>query len=201
MSGLGLPTGGGGDFIPFLKYNAKSGRWYSKQEDAADDKEVKGMTAILDLAQIKTGKFKFAAGVAPDLKFDSSLGAGDAAKPDETYKPGFYVLAFAKSIGGLREFTSNAGVVNEAMNELYDAYIAAPEAGQGKLPVVKCVEEKPVESKHGTNYKPVFEIQKWVDRPAEMALADAPKPEAAITPKVDVPPPAESVPDEEDEFA
>jgi len=201
MSGLGLPTGGGGDFIPFLKYNAKSGRWYSKQEDAADDKEVKGMTAILDLAQIKTGKFKFAAGVAPDLKFDSSLGAGDAAKPDETYKPGFYVLAFAKSIGGLREFTSNAGVVNEAMNELYDAYIAAPEAGQGKLPVVKCVEEKPVESKHGTNFKPVFAIQKWVDRPAEMPLADAPVKEAAITPKADVPPPAESVPDEEDEFA
>jgi hypothetical protein len=199
--GLGLPTGGAGNFIPYLKYNAKAGRFHSKiDEPGKGDQEVKPMTAIFDLAQIKTGKFKFAAGVAPDLRFDSSIGAGDA-QGDEGYKPGFYVLAFAKSIGGLREFTSNAGVVNEAMNELYDAYIAAPEATEGKLPVVKCVKEDPIDRGHGANYKPVFAIQKWVDRPAEMPLAAAPVKEAAITPKADVPPPAESVPDEEDEFA
>lgn len=49
----------------------------------------------------------------------------------------------------MREFASTAGSVIEAMNGLYDAWLAAPEAAQGKLPVVRCAGVLPVTGKHG----------------------------------------------------
>ena len=55
------------------------------------------------------------------------------------------------------------------MNQLHDAYMAAPEQAAGKLPVVRCASVLPVTSKHGTNYQPVFQIVQWVDVPAELA--------------------------------
>ena len=67
---LGLPQGGDGDFIPYLKYNAKAGRWYSKVENNGEfeEKEIEGLTAIFDLANIRTGYMKFAAGEAPRIE-------------------------------------------------------------------------------------------------------------------------------------
>ena len=65
--GLGLPSGGSGDFVLYIKYNAKAGRWYSKYDEEGD-KEVSDMTAVFDLANIKTGQIKFAAGQAPKTK-------------------------------------------------------------------------------------------------------------------------------------
>ena len=171
--GLGLPTGGGSaDFIQYVKYNAKAGRWYCKHDDG--EAEVKQLTAIFDLPGIKTGNFKYAAGMAPDYRFDSSVGECDAAN-DEGYKRGFYVLMFSpKTLGGVREFSSNAGSVNEAMNDLFSEFEEAPESKEGKYPVVTCDDVVPVENKHGTNYKPVFKIVKWVDRPDDIPLPSAP---------------------------
>lgn len=162
--GLGLPTGGdGGAFVPYCKWNSKAGRFYKKTDDG--DKEVKNLTAIFDLHGIKTGNFKFMAGQAPVSNFDSSVGACDA-EGGEGFKRGFYVLLYAeKALGGLREFSSNAGACNDGMNDLYAAFEAAPEAKAGKYPVVKLVDGQAIESQHGTNFKPVFEIVKWVDDP------------------------------------
>lgn len=166
--GLGLPAGGTGDFILYAKYNAKAGRWASKYEGEGD-KEVANMTAIFDLENIKTGQIKFAAGQAPEQSFDSSVGANDATQPDDGFKRGFLVHIFSeKNIGGLREFSSNAGVCNEAMNSLYDAYEKGKGDNPGKLPVVKCAKVEAIEGKHGTNYQPVLEIIQWADRPEEM---------------------------------
>ena len=199
--GLGLPTGGGSaDFVQYVKYNAKAGRWYCKNDDG--EAEVKQLTAIFDLAQIKTGNFKYAAGVAPDYRFDSSVGACDAAS-DEGYKRGFYVLMYSpKTLGGVREFSSNAGTVNEAMNDLYSAFEAAPEAKAGKCPVVTCEDVQPVENKHGTNYRPVFKIVKWVDRPDDLPMQKATvatqgSPSPAKAPAEAAVPPAA---DDDDEF-
>lgn len=189
--GLGLPAGGTGDFVLYIKYNAKAGRWYSKY-DGEGDQEVNDMTAVFDMANIKTGYLKFAAGQAPEHSFDSSVGANDAGQPDDGFKRGFLVHIFSdKNIGGLREFSSNAGVANEAMNTLFDAYEAGLAQNPGKLPVVKCTRVDPIEGKHGTNYAPVLEIVQWADRPAGMdtgaAAPAAPAPQAAAPA---VPPPA-----------
>ena len=185
--GLGLPAGGSGDFVLYIKYNAKAGRWVSKYDDEGD-KEVSDMTAVFDLANIKTGQIKFAAGQAPEQIFDSSTGAADAVASEEGYKRGFLVHIFSdKNIGGLREFSSNAGVCNDAMNTLYDAYEKAKDANPGLSPVVKCSRIDPIEGKHGTNYQPVLEIIQWAKMPdgvvaAEQVAPAVPAPAAAAVP-------------------
>jgi len=185
MGFMSNPATGDGNFTPFLKYNAKAGRWYTK-EDKQDGQEfeVTNMTAMFDLENIKTGWFLFAAGVAPSKTFDPSL-AQAAAKPGDGFKRGFEVLAFSeKNLQGLREFSSTAGAVIEAMNSLYDAWEAGKGANPGKVPVVKCASVSPITNKHGTNYAPKLEIVSWTDRPKEMSgtVAAAPSPAPAPAP-------------------
>jgi len=187
-----------GEFKVFVKYNAKAGRWYTKDDKPeATEYEVTNMTAVFDIPNIKTGWFLFAPGVAPVKQFDPSLSEA-APKPGDGFKRGFELDVFSdKNLGGLREFASTAGAVIEAMNDLYDAYTTAPEAGQGKLPVVKCTGVTPVTGKHGTNYRPVLEIAAWVDRPGELVGANVaatpkadPTPTPSPAPTGHVPPPA-----------
>ncbi|MCP4700702.1 MAG: hypothetical protein GY862_28185 [Gammaproteobacteria bacterium] len=186
MTGLGLPTGGDGNFVPYLKYNAKAGRWYTKDDEGAEF-EVSQITAVFDFTGIKTGLMMFATGQAPDYVFDSAVGANDAVQPaGGLHKRGFQLLVFAeKSFNGVRELSSTAGVVNKVMNELYGAYDVAPEKAQGQLPVVTCNGVTPVESKHGTNYAPNLAIVGWTVRPAafDEAPADtalAPQPSSGV---------------------
>lgn len=184
MGFMSNPASGDGNFTPYLKYNAKAGRWYTK-EDKQDGQEfeVTNMTAMFDLENIKTGWFLFAAGVAPAKTYDPSL-AQAAAKPGDGFKRGFEVLAFSeKNLQGLREFSSTAGAVIEAMNSLYDAWEAGKGANSGKVPVVKCASVSPITNKHGTNYAPKLEIVSWADRPKEISGASTSAPAPAPTPE------------------
>jgi len=208
MGFMSNPSGGEGGFTPYVKYNAKAGRWYTKEDkqDGAEF-EVTNMTAIMDLENIKTGWFLFNAGVAPAKTFDPSL-AQAAAKPGDGFKRGFEVLAFSdKNLQGLREFSSTAGAVIEAMNNLYDAWEAGKAANPGKLPVVKCESVSPVTNKHGTNYAPKLAIVSWADRPKEMqgaaassAPAASPAPSAPAQHVPPPPPPAAASDDDAPEF-
>ena len=167
-------TGEGGSFKVFCKYNAKAGRFYTKKDEQdAPEFEVTNFTAIFDMDNLKTGWFLFAPGVAPVKNFDPSLSQA-VAKPGEGFKRGFELDVFSeKNLLGVREFASTAGVVIDAMNALYDNWVAARPANPGKLPVVKCVGVHPVTNKHGTNYAPQFEIVSWADRPAELGDGSA----------------------------
>ena len=86
------------------------------------------------------------------------------------------------------------------MNPLHDAFEAAPERGQGLVPVVTMSGTEPVTTKgpqgSSTNYRPRFEIVKWVERPAGLQPG-APRPAASS-----VPAPATSAPapDRDTEF-
>lgn len=182
---------GDGNFTIYLKYNAKAGRWYTKDDKPeAAEYEVTNMTAVFDLANVKTGWFLFAAGVAPVKQFDPSLSV-KAEKPGDGFKRGFEMLVFSdKNLGGVREFASTAGAVIESINTLYDAFLAAPESGAGKLPVVKCSGVQPVTGKHGTNYSPTLEIVSWVDRPDALKTGEA-APAAVSAPPPPAPPAAQ----------
>jgi hypothetical protein len=106
------------------------------------------------------------------------------------FKQGFeltILLSNACGGGPAREFSSTAGCVIEAVDALHDAFMAAPESGQGKLPVVKMLDTVPVKSGQSTNYKPVFQIIAWKDRPAELPVADA-APSASPAPAAATPP-------------
>jgi len=166
--------GGDGEFTVYVKYNAKAGRWYTKDDAPnAAEFEVVNMTAVFDIPNLKTGWFLFQAGSAPDKAINPQLSAW-GPKPSDAHKRGFQINLFSdKNLLGVREFASTAGSVIEAMNGLYDAWLAAPEATQGKLPVVRCAGVLPVTGKHGVNYAPVLEIVAWVDRPAQLGEVTA----------------------------
>lgn len=186
---------GGGDFKVFCKYNAKAGRFYTKDDKPnAEEYEVVNMTAVFDFDNLKTGWFLFVPGVAPVKQFNPTIDDWQPS-PGEGFKRGFELDLFSeKNLGGLREFTSTAGAVVDAMNEVYDAWKAARDANPGRLPVVKCEGVLPVTGKHGTNYKPQFEIAAWTDRPAELngsAPAKVTTP-AQTTQAAPPPPPAKS---------
>jgi hypothetical protein len=66
--------------------------------------------------------------------------------------------------------------MNCAIIKLYNEYENAPEAKQGKVPVVKCVSITPGKSKFGTNYEPDLRIINWVDRPAALPNPEPAKP-------------------------
>jgi hypothetical protein len=193
-----------GDFKVYVGFNAKAGRWYTKR-DGKDEPlfEVTDMTAVFDMPGLQTGWFKFSAGVAPEKVMDPSFSAS-APNPGQNFKRGFQIDLYSeKNLLGLREFSSTAGIVIEAMNALYDAWTAAPETAAGQLPVVRCVGVTPVGNKHGTNYQPKFEIIGWTDRPAafgeggtaaHVPVAPAPAAPAPVAPAAHMPPPAAAAP-------
>jgi hypothetical protein len=187
MAFMSSPSGGG-DFKPFLKYNAKAGRWYTKADEAgAVEYEVTNMTAVFDMENIHPGWFLFAAGVAPVKQLDPSM-SQQSASPGDGFKRGFEMLVYSdKNLGGVREFASTAGVVIDAMNALHTDWEAAPERSSGKLPVVKCVGTLPITGKHGTNFSPALEIVSWVDRPSVLPGAQVASQQQAAAP-----PPASS---------
>jgi hypothetical protein len=172
-----------GDFLPYLKFNGKAGRWYTRN-DVGEEIEITDLHAIFDLAQIRTGWIYFAENEPPQTVWDTN--GTTAPKPPNLPKAkrGFAVAVFAPKLGGLREFsaTSNGAVI--AMRDLYDnQYERAPERLQGKVPVVTCEKVLPVKSKFGTNFEPVLKIVKWVDRPIGLTV-EAP----AMVPPKPVPP-------------
>lgn len=171
-------SGDGEDFKVYVKYNAKAGRWYTKEDKPdAEEFEVFDMTAVFDFPNLRTGWFLFAPGVAPVKQLNEP--GSFAPKPSPDFKRGFQINVFSgKNLLGVREFASTAGAVIDAMNAVHDAYEASPESKAGKLPIVKCVTVKPIVGKHGTNYSPVLEIVGWTDRPAE--LTDVPPTAAKI---------------------
>jgi len=193
MGFMQAPSGGEGNFKVFVKYNAKAGRWYTKKDEKdAPEFEVTNMTAVFDMENLRTGWFLFAAGTAPVKQYNPDMMTWSPS-PGGDFKKGFELDLFSeKNLLGVREFASTAGVVIEAMNELYDAWEAGRGKNPGKLPVVKCAGVQAVVGSHGTNYKPALEIVSWVDRPAELgaATAKAADPEPEKKAAEHAPPPA-----------
>lgn len=156
------------DFIPYIKYNGKAGRWYIRNDAGMED-EVRDMTAIFDLANIKTGWIMFSENGPPVSQWDNGA---MAAQPGPNYKRGFSVKVFSpQKLGGMREYQSNANVSIIAIRNLYEAYEAAPEAKQGLVPVVQCTDVAPIKGFKGVNYQPTLKIVKWVPRPDGLTIA------------------------------
>lgn len=169
----------GGDFDPYVKYNAKAGRWYTKGENG--EVEVQHPVFVADFKNVKTGWLLFLEGQAPNCVWDANLST-PAPKPSDAHKRGFEVRLFSKAhFGGVVQLSSSSMHLCNAINDLYMQYEAAPEAGQGKLPVVKFTGSTPMKDKMGTNYRPNFVIEKWVDRPAEFDDAKEAAPQSAAS--------------------
>ena len=159
---LNLSTPGeGGDFTPSIKFNAKDGEWFKREE--GEDVEVAEFQAVFDLENIKTGWLRMMSGEAPDFVSDPSL-AEQATRPSDEHKRGFKVNIYSdKQLGGVREWMANSMMATGAVGKLYAEYEEKKEAG--KAPVVDCGETNKVKTKHGNNYEPVLKLSKMVKRP------------------------------------
>lgn len=208
---LGLQTeSGGGEFTPVVKFDARAGRMFrvDREQDGGGNwntnnvEITNGFTAVMDLENIEVGWLLFAAGVAPQLTL-VKLGQPLPQRPSDQHKQGFRMLMkLGKSSGGdVREIAATSKAVLGAVDDLHTAYESQKAANPGKLPVVALTGSKAIVStgkgQSSTNYAPIFEIQKWVDRPAELGGASgATQQEAAPTP----PPPAAPVASDDNEF-
>ena len=208
--GLVTESNGGGDFTPVVKFDARAGRMFrvDREQDSGgqwstNNVEItNGFTAIMDLENIEVGWCLFAAGVAPQLSL-VKLGQALPARPSDQHKQGFRMLMkLGKSSGGdVREIAATSKAVLGAVDELHNAYEAGKATNPGKLPVVALMGSKAIVStgkgQSSTNYAPIFEIQKWVDRPADLGGAATAKQEEAPAPK---PSPAPTPVDTDEEF-
>ncbi len=188
--------GGSADFLPVLKYKANAGRlilvqrtqtasgdWESQDEDVTK----KEPAFAVDFGSIETGWLDLGTGGAP-VKVTVPYGQklppqppgkreGNGGRMVDCFQQGFRVKVVGKSIatpdGGIvREFASTSKTVCKALNKLHDTFEAAPEAREGKIPVVKIVDSEAVQvqTPKGTNtfYAPVFEIVTWTARPEDV---------------------------------
>ncbi len=192
---LGLNIGGNAaDIVPHVRYDARAarlsradralgadGRWTTELVDITHP----APQFIMDLAGIEVGWLAYSP-TGPDFRLVPH-GSELPPQPSKDHKQGFRVRLFAqKLLGGVRELASTAKVAISAMDALHDAFEAAPERSRGLVPVVTMSGTEPVTTKgpqgSSTNYRPRFEIVKWVERPAELqpgAPRPAPSPDPA----------------------
>jgi hypothetical protein len=191
---LGIPTNT--NRTPIVKYDARAGRWFRVDGKDSVVDISNGFAAIFDLAQIDIGWALFAAGAPPSTSF-ARVPAPMPPQPSPDHKRSVrLMLKLSKTAGGdVREVLTQAGIVQAAIDQLHDAYMAAPEAREGKLPVVACPSTEAVVQAMGngaksTNYKPVLQIVNWVARPADLPLTSGPVPVAVAGPAPVAAPPS-----------
>lgn len=167
---LNLNPSDGGDFTPFIKFNAKAGRWYVKPKDASMEIEIVSPILAFDMAHIKTGWLCFPTASAPIKKWDPSL-TELADQPEGKFKRGFEVSVFGNSqitggygIIGLREFCSCANATVTAIINMYAQYEMELQGNQHMVPIFRSMGVEPIPGQHGTNYEPKFDLVKWVPR-------------------------------------
>lgn len=188
---FGMQTSGG-NFLPIIKYDARAGRIFRVDKDNGITDQVDitdpNMKFAIDFGTIEVGYVNFTPNgpVRHMVPYDGrSLPAQPQDKDDKgklVSRPGFYALVAGQALGGIREWCSNAAILLNALDELFNLYAEQPEAAAGKIPLISIVSTVPVTSGTGaqksTNYKPVFKIMGWVDRLADMGERTVPPPSA-----------------------
>jgi hypothetical protein len=162
-----LQIGGSGTGKPFCKYNAKADKWFVRGPDGAD-LEVQRPSFVIDLDNIATGWLLFREGQAPERVMDPSIDQ-PAPSPGEGFKRGFVVMTFSpKFFGGAAELAGTSVHLSNAIKDIYAQYEADKANHRGALPVVACTGSEAMKDRYGTNYRPVFKIAQWVERPKDL---------------------------------
>jgi hypothetical protein len=170
-------SGGGGDFLPIVKYDARAGRISRVDRENGESIPTditNNFKAVFDFENVEVGFIKFAAGMAPDFRLSRFYDRKPVPDPKGDYKPGVrFVIKLAKECGGdIREIASNAGAFLDAAKKLHVEYEAGVKENAGKLPVIALdgvnAKTSGEGQKKSTNYVPVFKIVSWVKRPDDL---------------------------------
>ena len=200
-----------GNFLPIVKYDARAGRFFRVDKDNGITEQVDitspDLKFAIDFGSIEVGYVQFSA-QGPVRHMVPYDGRSLPAQPQDKgvdgkllSRPGFYALVAGQAIGGIREWCSNAAILLNALDDLFNLYAEQPEAAAGKIPLISIVSTVPVNSGTGaqksTNYKPVFKVVGWVDRLADMGERTVPPPAPKAFPAAaapTAPPPAAPTP-------
>ena len=164
---LNLPTTGG-DYTPFIKYNAKAGRFYIRVDDA--DQEVVNPTLVIDMPNILTGWIKFPMSGPPQTSWNTDM----PPEGDKGWKRGFKVNVCGEPPVGEREWMSNSINCNAAMVRMYaDWENSAEHTDPTKVPWYRFVRVEGVHGQYGTNYEPIFELMGFTERAGRFTEAAA----------------------------
>ena len=164
---MSLNIGGSGSLKPYAKFNAKADKWFARGPEG-EDVEIPRPTFVIDFDNIRTGWLCFREGQAPERSIDPSLDRL-APSPGPDFKRGFVAIAYSpRFFGGCAELASASIHFANAIKEVYAQYEAERAANRGKLPVVACTGSQAMKDRSGVNYRPIFALTRWVDRPAEL---------------------------------
>jgi type II secretory pathway pseudopilin PulG len=181
--GFSTEPSAGGDWLPIIKYDARSGRMFriervlgadgSFVSDPVDITQI--FKAVMDFDNIEVGWIDFPVGSAPSF-YLVPMGQQLPAKPSEKHKNGVRVLLkLAPSCGGdkqVREVASSAKAFLGGIEQVYSEYAREKAKYPGQLPVVTLQSTTPVVSGNGatksTNYRPTFQISGWAKRPVDL---------------------------------
>ncbi len=165
---MGLNLSTGGDFSPFLKYNAKAGRFFVRADDGSDI-EIRDPRMAMDFDTIKTGWILFSQSGPPSFVWDENSVRG--ACPGKGWKDGFELLVFSTSkhpkltgVVGTRSWTSNAGATKAGLMSAYRQYEDGKDDHPGCVPIFICNGTELIPGMNGDSFEPVFELESWVER-------------------------------------
>src|SRR3990170_4891449 len=147
-----------GEFTPYLKYNAKAGRFYARPPGGQEDIEIVNPRLAFDMAHVKTGWLFYQEGVGPEKVWDTGGTMGPRPAGPQKWKRGFEVMVFGADqipgLGalGLREFSSTASNVIGRFLLMYEDYEKGMAANPGKVPYYACSRAIPIQGSYGTNF-------------------------------------------------
>jgi len=190
--GLSMESTGGGDILPIIKFDAKSGDFIQQDRENINGTWEKKETELslpikiaFDFENLQVGWLSFASG-APDFAM-VKIGEAMPAKPSDEHKQAFRLKIYKPELG-IREFSHSAKTVLKKMDVLHNQYEAEKGHNEGKMPVVHItgLTTVKVNSPQGElRFKaPEWSISEWIDRPSAMdgAVPSAAPIAAATTP-------------------
>lgn len=186
--GLSMESTGGGDILPIIKFDAKSGdfikqdrvnvngMWEKQEEDLSLPTKI-----AFDFENLQVGWLSFASG-APDFRM-VKVGEAMPEKPSDEHKQAFRLKIYKPELG-LREFSHSAKTVIKALDVLHNQFEAEKGHNEGKVPIVNIsgLQTVKVNSPQGElRFKaPEWSISEWIDRPSAMdGAGSSPAPVAA----------------------
>jgi hypothetical protein len=194
---FGMKSPVAGDFAERVKIDARSGRMikitYNPDTRMKDQEDITfpAPKFAFDFGSLEVGYAYFSVTgpdfrVVPEGQILPDQPADKDADGKLLFRPVFRAKLFGQILDGLRELSSSANVVMEAVDDLYEKFRDAPEAQTGQVPIVQLTKTIPVVlgkgKRENTVYQPCFAIVGWTDRVPEMGERTVPvpsKPQAA----------------------
>jgi hypothetical protein len=180
--GFSTEASSGGDFIPIIKYDSRSGRIFriDRNNDGTGwNTDLVDITsnfrAVFDFENVEVGWIAFPLGAAPSFRL-VPIGTQLPMRPDENHKNGLRVmLKLDKACGGehrIREVAGTAKAFLGGVEQIFAEYVRHKKEHPGQLPAISLVSTMPVTTgsgaKQSTNYRPLFRIDGWVARPGDL---------------------------------